>query len=199
MRASALLSLVLHLILLESMHHFKYGVDCFTTILLFYCTLLPLGQSYSMDNAYFKRFISVFSTNSFHPNVGLRILQIHLCIAYFFSGFEKLLGFNWRNGESVWKAIHNWNGILPVEIWDKWASTPLFLGLGWATLLLELLYPLMMNVKRIRWIWLFSVICMHLSIILVLGLFHFSAIMIVFNLVAYGFLYFKVAKQPVTV
>ncbi len=187
-RLSVIVCIGLHLLILQSMHHYVYGADYFYSILLFYCALLPLNRYYSLDNlisrrrtekfnAFFEQFLSA--------KVVLRLMQANICIAYFFSGFDKLLGPTWRNGEAVWKAMHNYSGIVNFQVFDALASTPTFLIAAWATVLLELLYPIMANFKYTRLFWLTGIIGMHLSIVLLLGLFHFSAIMIVFNLATY--------------
>ncbi|MBK8554611.1 MAG: hypothetical protein IPL65_02020 [Lewinellaceae bacterium] len=193
-RLSAIVSAGLHLVILNSIHHFLYGADYFNTMLLFYCALFPLGKYYSIDNLLRKGqpgLINGYLESLFSTTAMLRLMQIHLGIAYFFSGFEKMLGFNWRNGESIWRAVHNYEGIIDFTALDSLVNTPLFLFLAWATMLLEMLYPIMANIRYTRAIWVTGIIGMHCSIVLILGLFHFSAIMIAFNLIAYVVPYSK--------
>jgi Vitamin K-dependent gamma-carboxylase len=187
-RISAIISICLHYLILQSMHHYVYGADYFFTILLFYCALLPLNRYYSLDNLISRRRterVNAFVEQFISAKVVLRLMQAHICIAYFFSGFDKVLGPTWRDGEAVWKAMHNFNGVVNYEFFDTLASTPVFLIAGWATVLLEMLYPIMANLKYTRVFWLVGIIGMHISIVLLFGLFHFSAIMIVFNLATY--------------
>ena len=54
-RISALLSLVLQLIILNSMDFYTYGLDEFTTIALFYCFIFPVGHQFSLDNYFFNK------------------------------------------------------------------------------------------------------------------------------------------------
>ena len=57
---------------------------------------------------------------------------------------EKLSGFNWRNGESVWKALHlpNFTNDFNVDVTWLGAYPWVFVILGWSTIIIELFYPL---------------------------------------------------------
>jgi len=178
-RFSALLSLLLQLLILNSMGLYTYGADVFTTIGLFYCSVFPVGKDASLDHLLFKK--PVITT---HLNKFLLIFRIHICLIYFFSGFEKLLGYNWRNGESMWKMVHAYN-VLPSVDLDFLARTPLFLIAGWLVIALEMLYPLFINITKTRRTWLWLVVSFHIAIAFFMGLYFFSALMIVFNLTAY--------------
>jgi hypothetical protein len=177
-RVSALFSLLLQLIFINSIAMYQYGADAFTTIMLFYCFIFPVSNQHSIDNIIFKNYTNI-STKKY-----LYLIQTHICIAYFFSGLDKLIGFNWRNGEAIWKAINAYNELGLVDV-SPYYNTPLFLIAGWATIIIELCYPLFINIQKTRQIWLVCTIGLHLSILLIMGLFFFSTIMIIFNLVAY--------------
>jgi len=186
-RFNALLALLSQLILINSIHFYQYGADSFTTILLFYCFLFPTGKVWSVDNKIFKRKQQTAANTSM---ICLRLLQVHMCIVYFIGGFEKVLGINWHNGEAMWKALtnHNVRGLFHVEFLK---DTPLFLIIGWATIVVEGLYPLFINIRKTRLLWLGLTIGMHIGIAVFLGLTFFAAIMIVFNLAAYYVPYLK--------
>ena len=185
----ALMLLFLHLVLAKGTPFYAYGVDYFTTIALFYCTVFPVGSQHSVDNLIFNR----TTGNAF---AFKRVLQVHLCIVYLFSGFDKLTGYNWRNGEAVWKAIH-----LPYFNQDFQFNANIFASypwvmviIGWGTICIELLYPVMISLKKTRPIWLSLTIMMHIGILLYLNLYFFSTLMILLNLSAYADL--SVAKKP---
>ena len=79
-----------------------YGVDHFMTIGLFYLMLSPLPDRYSAD----------WQLRKLRPKnrqlLGFfwqRVLQLHLCVIYFFSGLTKCLGSGWWDGSSVWRAL----------------------------------------------------------------------------------------------
>ncbi|MBW8683174.1 hypothetical protein [Chitinophaga rhizophila] len=180
-RASAILLFILHTILISGAHLYSYGVDMFTTIMMFYCCVFPLGADKSIDKHFFYR------NREVNPTQYRRLLQIHICLVYWASGLGKIVGYNWWNGEAIWKALH-----LPfihgtdAVSYDVLGEYPLLsLLIGWGTVLIELLYPLFIWKKPWKNIWLALVIMMHLGIILALNLYFFSTLMIIFNLSAF--------------
>lgn len=178
-RVSAVLSLFFQLLFLGSIHLYQYGVDFFTTIGLFYCCVFPVGSIYSVDDRLRKKPASVP-----HHILYLRLLRAHLGIAYFFSGFDKALGPSWLNGEALWKALHAHNYYSIVSL-DFTPQSWFFAAASWITLILEMGYAVCMNLPRLRKYWLAGILLMHLGIALFMGLFFFSALMIILNLAAY--------------
>jgi hypothetical protein len=183
-RLSAFLLLFLQISLLKGSSFFIYGVDFFTSISLFYLILFPSDSIFSIRNLIFKRTI-------IKPNYTpiKRLFQIHISIAYFFSGLDKILGFNWWNGESIWKAIH-----LPYANRDfnfdfAWMLDYSFILIivGWSTIIIEMFYPLFIWIPKTRKLWISLTISMHIGIALVLNLYFFSAIMIIWNLTNFYF------------
>jgi hypothetical protein len=183
-RISASLALIFQIILIKSIHYYQYGFDFFITILLFYCIILPVGKIFSLDNKILKRKNKVSNVNY------LSLLQIHICIVYFFGGFGKALGISWFNGEAIWKTVTAYNNLGWVNL-DNFQVPILFIVTGWIVVALELLYPIFINIKKTRLIWLSLIIGMHISIAFVMGLFFFSAIMIIFNLITYYIPYLR--------
>ncbi|KIA96640.1 hypothetical protein OC25_02650 [Pedobacter kyungheensis] len=181
-RLSSFFLIILHLLLVRGTPFYSYGVDYFSSIALFYCLIFPLDQYSSLRNLILKNNFSV------NPTPFRRLLQLHLGIMYFFSGFGKLLGFNWWNGESIWKAIHlpyfNYNYAGSFDYLSKYPI--IFVLLGWGTILIELLYPIFMNFKRTRLFWLLLVVSLHVGIAFILNLYFFSAIMIIINVAGFG-------------
>jgi len=178
-RFSAFMGLFLQLIILNSMDLYTYGADVFTSIGLFYCIIFPAGLELSLDERLFKT-----PAGSTHIPQFLWIFRAHICVIYFFSGFEKFMGYNWRNGEAIWKMVHGYN-TLPFINLDFLSKTPLFFIAGWVIILLEMLYPVFININKTRTLWLWSVVGLHVAIALFMGLYFFSGIMIVLNLTAY--------------
>ncbi len=188
-RLSALLSLLLQLVVISSMDVYNYGVDVFTTMALFYCIICPVGNMYSIQNYLSKKPILLRGHAKY-----LQVIRGHICMAYFFSGFEKLLGPNWRNGESIWKMVHGYNHYDFFNL-DFLYTTPFFLVTGWATIMLEMLYPVFINISKTRTAWLWATVSFHVLIALFMGLYFFSAVMIVFNLTCYYVPFIKVAVE----
>lgn len=177
-RISAVLSLLFQLLLVKSIHLYEYGIDGYTTFALFYCCIFPVGAVYSLDNR---------RRRSHKPPDHLPylfLLRGHLGVAYFFSGFDKVIGETWRNGEALWKALHSHNYYSMFSL-DFLADTPFFLISGWATIVLEICYGLFMNLRPTRRYWLTGIIVLHAFIACFMGLFFFSALLILLNLSAY--------------
>ena len=188
-RISAILLIFLQVSFIKYGSLLYYGADFFTTMSLFYIVLFPTSSYFSLQKKYFQKSLL------FLPNQSLtlckRLIQIHLCLAYFFSGLDKVLGFNWWNGEAVWKAMNlpNFNRFIVLS--DYITLSAFYIVIGWGTIITEFLYPIFINLKATRKLWLGLTIGMHIGIIISFNLFFFSAIMITWNLTAYYFNYYE--------
>ena len=191
-RFSAIAAWFLHLCAAKSAGFFSYGMDNFMTIGLFYLMLSPLPDRLSLD----WRLRDLRPKNPQLLGFWRRVLQLHLCIIYFFSGLTKWLGSGWWDGSNVWRALIRppFNVIDP-EILVRWKD---FLPLaGILVCLLESGYPFFIWSSRTRKIWLLGVCAMHLLIGVAMGMYLFSLVMIVLNVAAFGSGLFRRKKQPV--
>lgn len=172
-RYAAGVALILQLIIYRSFAPFNYGYDFFLTMSLFYCLVFPVGNNFSFDSKIFRR--------SLYINFNYRrVLQLHLAIVYSFSGIAKGLDIGWWKGNSVWKAITSVDN-------SFYSIHPLVLTIvGVGTVLLEFSYPFLVYKKITRKYALAAIILMHTSIAVMMGLYAFSAIMIVWNVAAFG-------------
>lgn len=189
-RLSALFLLILQISFIKYGSLFFYGADFFTSMSLFYIILFPSSSFFSLQQRLFPK----LSRNLQSLTLCKRLIQIHVCIAYFFSGLDKILGFNWWNGESIWKAIHLPNLYKFVALGDYVQNPVFYIIFGWGTIIIELFYPLFINLNKTRKYWLILTISMHVGIIIFFNLFFFSAIMIVWNLTSYYFNYYNETK-----
>ena len=180
-RAAAVATWFLYLSAVKSGNLFSYGVDNFTLIGLFYLMIAPLPDRWSLDWWRGRRSRSDPARLGFH----LRVLQVHLCLIYFFGGISKAIGWGWWNGASLWRALMgppfdlvpehlllSFRAILPVA--------------GIFVCLIETGYPVFIWGRKTRAFWLGSVIAIHLGIGLTMGLYLFSSVMIVLNLAGFG-------------
>lgn len=180
-REAAIVALFLHLCAVKSSSGLTYGVDNFTSISLFYLAISPLPDRWAAD-----RWL-----RGVRPKLGewlgfsRRVLQLHLCLIYFFSGITKCAGAGWWDGTSIWYAfVRPPFNLLPAERLIEWQS--LFPILGISVCLLETGYPLFIWVRQTRTLWLLAVITMHLAIGIAMGLYLFAFVMITLNLAAFG-------------
>jgi hypothetical protein len=180
-RLSAIAAWFLHLCAAKSGAFVSYGMDNFMTIGLFYLMLSPLPDRYSLD----WRLRRLRPKDSQLLGFWRRVLQLHLCIIYFFSGLTKCLGSGWWNGSSVWRAlIRPPFSVIDPEILVTWKY--LFPVAGIFICVLEFGYPFFIWNTRTRKIWLCGVCAMHVAIAGTMGMYLFSLVMIVINVAAFG-------------
>lgn len=180
-RPAAVVAWIVHLAARSSGGFTTYGVDHFMTIGLFYLSIAPLPDSHSLD----RRLTRAAAPDPHRIGFHQRVLQIHLCLIYFFSGLAKCIGSGWWEGTSMWRALTRppfnvvdptvllqWNHLLPAA--------------GIVICVLEVVYPILIWPKLSRSLWLASVLTMHIGIGLLMGLYLFSLIMIILNIAAFG-------------
>src|SRR5205807_3761232 len=180
-RLSAILAWLLHLCAAKSGGFVSYGVDNFMTIGLFYLVLSPLPDRYSLD----WRLRELRPRNPELLGFWHRVLQLHLCLIYFFSGLTKCLGGGWWDGSNVWRALIRppFNVIDPEILVRSKDFLPLA---GILVCLLESGYPFFIWSSRTRKIWLLGVCAMHLLIGVAMRMYLFAFVMIVLNVAAFG-------------
>jgi hypothetical protein len=180
-RLSAILAWLLHLCAAKSGGFVSYGLDNFMTIGLFYLMLSPLPDRYSPE----WRLRELQPKDPQLLGFWRRVLQLHLCVVYFFSGLTKCLGSGWWDGSNVWRAlIRPPFNIIDPEILVRWNY--LFPVAGIFICLLEIGYPFFIWNSRTRKIWLICICGMHAGIGLTMGMYLFALIMIVLNVAAFG-------------
>ena len=180
-RFAAFAAWFLHLCAAKSGTFVSYGMDNFMTIGLFYLMLSPLPDRFSLD----WRFRDLRPNNPSLLGVWRRVLQLHLCIIYFFSGLTKSFGGGWWDGSNVWRALIRppFNVINPEILVTFKYVFPLA---GIVICLLELGYPFFIWSPGTRKIWLLGICGMHIAIGVAMGMYLFSLVMIVLNVAAFG-------------
>lgn len=193
-RYTAIVVWFIHLMFLGSNQLFTYGFDYFIAACLFYCIIMPVGFYYSIDNIIKKRLYKPSIYTTFY----LRVLQLNLCLVYFFGGGDKMLGTQWWDGEAIWRAL-----MMPYfyQFDMSWiASLPwLAIILSWSTILLEFTYCFFIWHHRTRPIWLLGILGMHIGIGIFMGLYFFAAIMIIMNITAFGWDYIEQLATKFTI
>jgi hypothetical protein len=171
---------LLHWMFEDSAGFNVYGLDMFLNVALFYCCLGPIDGRFVLFRA--ARGDPPTESNA----LWLFLLRFHLCVAYFIAGFAKSSGDQWRSGEAIWRAVMMPQFTTGLD-WSWLASAPVLATIAsCGTLVIEMGYPLFMNLPRTRPIWLILTIMLHVGIGVMLGLRLFAAIMIVLTVSAYG-------------
>ncbi|MGZ3795896.1 MAG: hypothetical protein ACXVB1_06010, partial [Pseudobdellovibrionaceae bacterium] len=172
---------LLHWILMNSAQSTNYGVDQYAHVFLFYSIWIPSGSAWSID-AWKKGNLNPPSSGA---RIGLRILQMHLCITYLISGIEKAQGPQWWNGEILWRAFS-----MPIyRQFDMswlayWPHLSQLAGMG--GLFLELGYFIFIWPRLTRKVWITGIIGLHFGIMVFLGLHLFGLIMIFLTACLFG-------------
>jgi hypothetical protein len=181
-RVWAIITWLLHYILMSTLRTFTYGVDIFLHIARFYMMFMPVAKAYSLD-AWQGR---VSPRPTWGVTLSLRVLQIHLCFVYLSAGFEKALSPDWWNGNVIWRSL-----VQPdFRQFDfTWLAHYSWIAvmLGWSTIIIETGYCLAMWIPRARVFWLAGIISLHLGIGVFLGLRFFGLIMILLSVSAFGY------------
>jgi len=85
-----------------------FGLDKINCMLAMYLMLGPCGARYSIDRLWrLRRGAPSEVPPSSFANLAIRLIQVHMCIIYFFSGMAKLLGATWWAGDAIWYSVAN--------------------------------------------------------------------------------------------
>ena len=158
-----------------------FGLDQILTFLCLYCAIGNSGGVYSVDRMLaFGKSVPT-PPPSARTNIAIRLIQIHLCIVYFFAAIGKLSGDTWWNGEAVWLAMSSYEY---QQIDMTWLANylPLISAMTLLSLFWELLYPALIWPRLSRPIMLAGAVMVHLGIGLCLGMIEFGLVMIVANI-----------------
>ncbi len=156
-----------------------FGFDDALGMLLIPLAIGPSGAVLSLDR---RLGLSTMPAGpSVGANVSLRLIQVHLCIVYFFSGIAKLLGASWWEGTALWGAAANGRYRTFDLTWL--ARHPLLVNaLTLGTLFWEVSYPALVWPRLTRRLAIAMGILVHGGIGLAMGMKEFALAMIVANL-----------------
>ncbi len=154
-----------------------FGLDDTLGLLLVPLLVGPSGAVLSLDAALGRG----DPRPSVRANVALRLLQVHLCAVYLFSGCGKLLGASWWEGTALWGAIAN--GQYRTLDLTGLARHPLLVNaLTLATLWWEVGYAALVWPRLTRPAVLAMAAPVHLGIGLAMGMMEFGLAMLAANL-----------------
>jgi uncharacterized membrane protein YphA (DoxX/SURF4 family) len=159
-----------------------FGLDKINCMLIMYVMLGPCGARYSLDRIWrLRRGAPAEVPPSVAANVAIRLIQIHMCVIYLFSGLGKLQGESWWFGDAVWVASANLEYQSLDMLWL--ANHPWLINLlTHATVFWEVFYCALVWPRLTRpWV-LFVAVCVHGGIAIAYGMITFGLIMLVGNL-----------------
>lgn len=149
-------------------------------MLTLYLTIGPSGAAFSLDRSLARRRQGRFAppASSAGANLALRLIQVHMCVIYFFAGISKLQGPSWWSGEAMWRAFANLEYQSLDMTWLAWHPWLVNL-MSHISVLWELSFCVLIWKRRWRPLMLAGAVLLHIGIGACLGMWTFGLIMLV--------------------
>lgn len=154
----------------------SYGGDMIGCIWLFYLFWTRHNTYFSVLNLFNKkRILNV--REDIWSSAGARMIQIHLCILYAYTGLQKLKGASWWDGSALWLVFGNPQYTVIDMSWTAhWPKAVALLT--FTTLIFEIYFSaLIWNRKSRLWVQVYGFL-LHFGIAVTMGIWAFAAIMI---------------------
>jgi Vitamin K-dependent gamma-carboxylase len=180
-RATSLLSLLIVISFVNRVPETLFGLDKLNVILTFYLAIGPSGTALSLDRWLARRWRAGQPSRpltSVSAAFVLRLIQVHMCIVYFFAGISKLQGVAWWNGQAMWLAFGNLEYQSADMTWLAWHPWVVNFMTHF-TALWELSFCVLVWIPLLRPLVLIATVFLHVGIGACLGLWTFSLIMLV--------------------
>jgi HTTM domain len=160
----------------------QFGLDDTNAMLAMYLMVGPSGAAYSVDRWLKRRKAGgrLAAEPSIGANVAIRLLQVHMCVIYLFSGIGKIQGANWWNGNAILMAVANQEYQSLDATWlihYRWLASLL----AHVTVFWEASYCVLVWPRLTRPIVLALAVGIHLGIGAFLGMWTFGLAMIIGN------------------
>lgn len=175
-RLLTMLAWVLHMGFLYRNYAAIFGADVIAGVFLFYLAFADSCARLSVLNL-FKKKKPIRLESDFVTSAMMRMMQFQICIIYAYTGFEKLKGLSWWDGTALWSVLAN-PQMVDMD-WTFLRHVPIVIAVGsFTSILFEIYFPAAMLNPRFKKYWLMLGVFFHLSIGLLMGLMHFSLVMI---------------------
>ncbi len=164
-----LMSVVLYVVYVSMFHENilrRCGQESLGSLLLFLACFTPLSGRSATEKLW-----------------GFRLMQLSVCLLYFFAAVTKLGDETWRDGTALYylSLDDNWFRYPGVN----WTHSLAFSRIAtWGTLAIELLFPFWIWFRQTRMLALGSVIALHLGAMVLLapGIFYFNLFMVLVDM-----------------
>lgn len=180
-RATAVLAFIIAVSYVNRVPGTHFGLDQINVMLVMYLMLGPSGDAYSLDRLWQRRRLGralPMAAASTSGNIAIRLMQLHMCVIYFFAGLSKLQGESWWRGDALWGAIAN----LEYQTLDvTWLSNwPVVIALmTTVTVYWELSFCVLVWPRITRPLVLALAVPLHLGIALGMGMITFGLVMLI--------------------
>lgn len=159
----------------------QFGLDNVNVMLSMYLMIGPSGAAYSLDRWLARRRAGgplPVAAPSVMANISTRLIQLHMCVIYFFAGTGKLQGDAWWNGNALWMSFAN----LEYQSMDMtWlADYPMTVNLmTHVTIFWEVSFCFLVWHRLLRPLVLAVSVPLHLGIALCMGMITFGLVMLI--------------------
>ncbi len=158
-----------------------FGLDQINIMLTLYLTIGASGSALSLDRWLFVKRSKGQAPPpqaSISANLAQRLIQVHMCVIYFFAGISKLQGPSWWSGEAMWRAFANLEYQSLDMTWLAWhpwiVNVMTHVSVIW-----EISFCVLIWRPRWRPLMLAIAVAMHIGIGACLGMWTFGLIMLV--------------------
>ena len=181
-RTASVLAALLTLSYINQVPMATFGLDQINAMLAVYLVIGPSGAWLSVDHWRTRRAEQGEAASdpraSVSANVAIRLIQLHMCVIYFFAGSSKLLGAAWWDGTALWWAMANSEyktiDMFWLADWPRLVSV-----LSQVTVLWELSFAALIWPKLTRPPMLILAVLLHLGIGICLGMMTFGLVMLI--------------------
>ena len=158
-----------------------FGLDQINCMLAMYLMIGPSGAAWSLDRlraARRARGRLPQAEPSTSANLAIRLVQIQMCVIYFFAGLGKLHGESWWGGDAIWGAVANLEDQSLDMTWL--AAWPLTVAvITQVTVYWELFFCAAVWPRLLRPLVLALAIPLHLGIAFCMGMITFGLVMLI--------------------
>ena len=180
-RLTSILSLLIVISFAHRVPQATFGLDQINVMLTLYLAIGPSGQALSLDRLIAGGRRGAASSRpapSAGANLALRLINVHMCVIYFFAGISKLQGESWWTGEAMWRAFSNFEYQSIDMTWLAWHPWVLNL-VTQVSVLWEVFFCVLIWQPRLRSLMLAVAVVLHVGIGACLGMWTFGLIMLV--------------------
>jgi hypothetical protein len=158
-----------------------FGLDQINGMLTLYLAIGPSGRALSFDRILADRRQGLEGSRPgpcVGANLALRLINVHMCVIYFFAGISKLQGEAWWNGEAIWRAMANLEYQSVDMTWMAWH--PWLVNIfTHVSILWEIFFCVLIWRPHFRTLILVGAVTLHVGIGACLGMWTFGLIMLV--------------------
>lgn len=169
---SSAVAYFLHLTFLHRNMTVMFGCDMIGTFYFLYMCFAKTNREFSLD----ARLGFFQGRQRWIQHIAFRLMQIQICVVYWYAGLEKLKGVRWWDGSALWDVL----SISDMIRWDMSfvAHLPFLLAIGsYSVILWEMFFPFMVWRPVVRLPYLTYGVLMHIGIIVFLNLPGFGLLM----------------------